>query len=257
MARAIAIAPDVAEVLSRSTVIGGNTVALPDGQLDRDLYVAVDKVLKALGGKWSRGKGHVFALGLGDQLEQALTSGQAVDLKKANEQFFTPWEVIRRMLDRLGVQPGDAAMEPSAGSGRIVAAMLERGAEVVAIEIDERYLSVLRDLQRDNRRLVIEHGDFLAMARPAIRPDVIAMNPPFSKGQDVQHFQRAWEILAPGGRIACIVGEHGFTASDARSVAFRNLLHDIGVELETLPPGTFKDEGTMVGAQIIYASKLA
>ena len=49
---ATAIPPEVAEILQSST-IEGPLLKLPEGKLDRDLYVKVANVLKALGGKWN------------------------------------------------------------------------------------------------------------------------------------------------------------------------------------------------------------
>lgn len=50
---------DILKVLSQCTT-NGNLLSLPD-QLDRNLYVRVDKVLKTAGGKWqSKKRAHVF-----------------------------------------------------------------------------------------------------------------------------------------------------------------------------------------------------
>ena len=57
------IPDDIRPILARST-IAGNVLTLP-GQLDRETYLRVDKVLKATRGKWDRkAKGHVFPLSL-------------------------------------------------------------------------------------------------------------------------------------------------------------------------------------------------
>ena len=51
---------DVANVLANSR-IEGNNLYLPEGQLDRKLYVAVNKVLVVIKGKWNRSaKAHIF-----------------------------------------------------------------------------------------------------------------------------------------------------------------------------------------------------
>lgn len=50
---------DVANVLANSTIEDVN-LFLPVGQLDRKLYMAVNKVLVAIKGKWNRSKKHIF-----------------------------------------------------------------------------------------------------------------------------------------------------------------------------------------------------
>ena len=44
---------DVADVLGNSQ-IEGNNLYLPKGQLERKLYVSVNKVLESIHGKWNR-----------------------------------------------------------------------------------------------------------------------------------------------------------------------------------------------------------
>jgi hypothetical protein len=54
------ISNDVANVLANSCV-EENRLFLPPEQLDRKLYVSVNKVLEAIGGKWNRReKAHLF-----------------------------------------------------------------------------------------------------------------------------------------------------------------------------------------------------
>ena len=60
-----------------------NILYLPDRQLDRDVYTAVNKVLNALGGKWNRKvKGHVFDYSPEAAIEEAILSGEYTDKKK-------------------------------------------------------------------------------------------------------------------------------------------------------------------------------
>ena len=57
------IADNILSILGECCV-EGNTLFLPDRQLDRPTYQAVNKVLVNIGGKWNRkAKGHVFTDG--------------------------------------------------------------------------------------------------------------------------------------------------------------------------------------------------
>ena len=70
----------------------GNVLFLPDRQLDRPTYQAVNKVLTNIGGKWNRkAKGHVFADGdPAELLDNLILTGETVDLKKQYQFFPTP-----------------------------------------------------------------------------------------------------------------------------------------------------------------------
>ncbi|MBY0277906.1 hypothetical protein K2Z84_21440 [Candidatus Binatia bacterium] len=71
------ITPDVEQVLRASTIT--DTLLVLPQQLDRKLYVAVDKVLKAAGGKWNRKLGgHAFERDPREILGLALETGAIV-----------------------------------------------------------------------------------------------------------------------------------------------------------------------------------
>ena len=75
------ISDDVANVLANSTV-KDNLLFLPAGQLDRKLYLAVNKVLDAIEGKWNRKqKAHVFSDSPEQKLEEILLTGQYSNMK--------------------------------------------------------------------------------------------------------------------------------------------------------------------------------
>jgi len=77
----------------------GNVVYLPERQLDRQTYLAVNKALECIGGKWNRKqKGHVFSHGNpAEMLESLILTGDVVDLKKEFQFFPTPRPVALRM----------------------------------------------------------------------------------------------------------------------------------------------------------------
>lgn len=102
----VKIDDDVREVLESATCECA-TLMLPN-QLDRKLYVKVDKVLKALGGKWNRSLVcHVFDGDSATLIAWALARGGAVDEKRTFEAFDTPPELAARLVEMAGVRPGD------------------------------------------------------------------------------------------------------------------------------------------------------
>ena len=276
MPKAVTITPEAREVLARCIVEGTAdrpTLKLPPEQLDRKLYEAVAKVLKALGGKWNKGAGgFTFDRPFEGELAEALASGKAIDVKRSAEQFFTPPALARRMVEALGIGPGTHVLEPSAGEGRLVRAAMDAGAEFFTIvELDDRLATGLVELLGHHSG-GIWAGDFMAWSPSARAPiDVALMNPPFSRNQDIAHVERALGFVRPGGKLAAIMSPHFTFAQDEPSRRFRELIgypdsfrlgEGSGVELanasvELLPAGTFQAEGTGVNAVLVIIEKAA
>jgi predicted RNA methylase len=256
MARGVSISPEVQAVLERS-VVEGNIVTLPEGQLDRALYASVDKVLKALGGKWDRrAGGHIFAAGVGGELADALGSGFAVDQKKTAEQFFTPPAVAALMFERALLHSDAHVMEPSAGMGALLAEPLRLGCFITAVERDENLAIGLRGLIGRYHGCGVWHADFLAWEPVAKAPiDRVLMNPPFSRGQDMAHVERAFSFLRPGGILVAVMSPHWTFGTDRQSEAFRQFAASHVQHWEALPEASFRSSGTGVGTGLLTLRK--
>jgi hypothetical protein len=111
----------------------------------------------------------------------------------------TPPEVAATMLDPLDLR-GRTVLEPSAGSGNLVHACLERGAEeVLWCEPEPQLRAILAAIPGGH----LIGSDWLRVQAEQIsHVDVIAMNPPFSA--DEAHILHAWEIAPPGCEIVAL-----------------------------------------------------
>ena len=130
------LTPEVREILTQSR-IDGNNLHLPPGNLERSLYMAVDKHIKNCGGKWNKSaKAHVFAESPAEKLGLVLESGHSVDDKKLRQAYYTPKAIAAQVAELADVQ-GHIVLEPSIGSGVIADACMDAGAEaVIGYEID-------------------------------------------------------------------------------------------------------------------------
>jgi predicted RNA methylase len=260
--KTVPIPDDVRVILMRAT-IEPRAVILNDDAIDRALYTKVDKVLKAAGGKWNKSlKCHQFPEGGTDQLRAAVAGEEAiVDVKKTLEQFYTPRALAAEMLNLLDMGERDdlILLEPSAGQGAIVDAALSYGASVVAVEIDPNNVAALtaRAAEPLGEYLTVIEGDFLTIG--PVTPasfDRVAMNPPFSGGKDIEHVLIAYNTLKPGGKLVAIMGSGAFTNSHKRCTEFREWLKTVdGHTVTDIPPGAFKESGTMVGTVMLYLPK--
>jgi len=118
-----------------------------------------------------------------------------------NPDFYpTPPEVAATMLDPLDLR-GRVVVEPSAGSGNLVQACLERGAaEVLMVEPESRLRAILAGLQGDCRLI---GNDWLAVTADQIsHADLVVMNPPFSA--DEHHILHAWQVAPAGCEIVAL-----------------------------------------------------
>jgi hypothetical protein len=167
--KAIEISDEAADVLRRGTW-AGPAFTLPAGQLDRKLYEAVDRALRALGGKWNRtARAHLFPADRAAELIAALDQGSVVDQKKTLEQFFTPADLARQLVELAQIGPEDRVLEPSAGSGRLIEAMIAAGVprlKIAAVEIDPDLADEL-----DAGLAFVLASDFLAVPELAFAPE--------------------------------------------------------------------------------------
>ena len=253
MAKSINVTAEVSSLLQRSTV-DGTVLKLPDEQLDRATYEAVNKIIVAIGGKWDRRKGgHVFTFDPTDKIAEAVGGG-AVENRKQTLQFFeTPVELADRLVSKLGRIEDAICLEPSAGRGRIVQALAMRDPrQVIAVEIDITNGDALISQNQAHDIIV---GDFLEQRTAVLACDFVAMNPPFTRNQDIKHVRHAFDCLRPGGTLAAIVSEHGFIGQERECVEWREWLAAVGAEIETIPAGAFKESGTSIPTRMIVIQK--
>lgn len=256
MPKQVEISPQVRDVLQRGAWAEGGTYHLPEGHLERPLYEACDKVLRALGGKWDRKvRGHRFAADKRQALEDALTDGVAVDQKRTLEQFFTPPEIADQVVALAQIEPEQTVLEPSAGAGALIAAVAKAHptAIITAVELDT---DLYRALHAEwGLRATIIAADFLAMPTGDFRPDRIVMNPPFGRGADMAHVSRALTILRPGGVLVSVMSPHWTFAKDAASERFRGLVNGHSHEWTPLPEGSFRASDTGVNTGLLTIRK--
>ncbi|CAN5180928.1 hypothetical protein BH18ACT4_BH18ACT4_14130 [soil metagenome] len=100
-----------------------------------------------------------------------LTRRQAVDLlsrhglapsRSLGQNFFVDPNMVRRVARLAGVGPGDRVVEIGAGLGSLTLALVETGASVTAVEIDQNLIPVLRETLAGLDVEVVE-GDALAL----------------------------------------------------------------------------------------------
>jgi protein-L-isoaspartate O-methyltransferase len=187
-----------------------------------------------------------------DKLRDQLRQG--VQVVSAPQLFPTPAALAARMVDLARLQVGMRVLEPSAGTGRLLAALpgvvpfgprRQTALDVVAVEINH---GLAQGLAESGLATTVIRSDFLDMVfvEPEARFDVVLMNPPFENATDIKHIKHAFNMLKPGGRLV------GICANGPRQrEALRPMAEACGGLWEALPPGTFQESGTGVNAALL------
>jgi protein-L-isoaspartate O-methyltransferase len=182
-----------------------------------------------------------------EQMKEALRQG--VKVIAAPQLFPTPPDLAARMVDLAQVPIGAHVLEPSAGTGNLIAALPGRlpfdgGAQtwckVTAVEIN---LELANALATRCKGTVVKPGDFLDKTLFELgRFERILMNPPFADGADIKHIRHALTFLQPGGRLVALCANGPRQQEHIRPIAGE------WIELE---PGTFKEQGTAVNVALL------
>jgi len=242
----------------RASTVTANTLTLP-GQLDRPAYVAVMKVIEAAGGKWDkRAKCHTFTTDPRETFKEALGNGKIADrsekaVRTEKQAFYTPAAVADIMIEHACIQPGHKVLEPSAGNGALIRAIPKHltHVEVVAIESDEKGCwGALTDSDLALRVRAI-FADFLTSDPSQEKFDRVLMNPPFTKGQDVDHVTHARKFLKPDGWLLAIMSPSFEHHSGKKFEVFRQLMAERGEVLERFSNGEFKESGTAINTVLV------
>jgi 23S rRNA (adenine-N6)-dimethyltransferase len=92
--------------------------------------------------------------------------------------------VVAAVIDLAEVAAGDLIVDLGAGRGALTGPLRDRGAHVVAVELDRGSAEHLRRIHAGDRGVEVRHGDALRVALPTAPFRVVA-NPPFGRSTDV------------------------------------------------------------------------
>lgn len=182
--------------------------------------------------------------------------------KRFGQNFLHDHNQLRRLLDAADVQAGDRVLEVGPGTGALTEALVERGASVIAVEVDRDLAGIIE--QRLGGRITLLICDALDKGRQLARPVRDALGEkPFTLVANLPY-----QIASP--LIAALLIEHpncrGQYVTIQREVADR-LLAEPGTKaygpltiiiaaladvrrIATLPPGCFWPEPKVTSAMI-------
>lgn len=128
--------------------------------------------------------------------------------KKWGELFPTPDSILSKMLSQPPVKERlykGTVLDPSAGTGSILEYVLKHKEYYRRLEASDLYAIELNpelQVMLAGKGFRVLGSDFLVFDEPYTFTTIL-MNPPWSNGDD--HLLHAWELLAAGGVVACIL----------------------------------------------------
>mgnify|MGYP000141474038 CR=1 FL=1 len=125
-------------------------------------------------------------------------------------------------------------LEPSAGQGSIIKAIenwhLNEAKhlhikEVTAVEFMNQNAALLKkEIRKYFFPVEVIESDFLKYDQYINYFDYVIANPPFSKGQDIEHFYKMYEVCKPGGTITSIMSVSWLNNTSKKYKDFREWL---------------------------------
>lgn len=175
--------------------------------LASELYQKIAKVLDACDILWHRYKkkhlGFPHALRL---LAESIDQGAYYDSKRALEFFATSpllaAELADELQSRIGYVDAPKILEPSAGDGALIEAVLARlsDAQITAIECDPRRAQALFERYEAEPRVRVLCMDVMEFHEDGW--DGVIMNPPFAHSE--AHIRHAAQLVRYGGHVVGI-----------------------------------------------------
>ncbi|HXW82606.1 MAG TPA: rRNA adenine N(6)-methyltransferase family protein [Acidimicrobiales bacterium] len=107
--------------------------------------------------------------------------------RRLGQNFLRP-QAAERFVFQAGVRPGEVVIDIGAGSGALCRALVARGAEVLAVEVDPVWAAQLRALARTEglRHISVLETNFLTWPLPE-RPFRVLACPPFGATTAILH----------------------------------------------------------------------
>lgn len=102
------------------------------------------------------------------QLKELLRRYNLHPKKRLGQNFLVDRNVLGKILDAADIREGDAVLEIGAGAGVLTLALAERGARVVAVEVDRALTAVLSEVLAGYPNVTIVNADILSLDLPQL-----------------------------------------------------------------------------------------
>jgi hypothetical protein len=205
---------------------------------------------------------------LDEMLSRLPTQRVRSEEQESFQQFSTPPNYSAAAAYVANLREGDTVLEPSAGTGSLVAAASRPGVEVIANEISDRRAALLRRLMGEGARIFKEDAEQINNILD-VKPTVVVMNPPFSRAGNrlgdkkdpmtaARHIEQGLKLLAPGGRLVAIVGRGMTMGQPSYRAWWDKISKEYAVRANIGVDGkVYEKYGTTFGTRLLVIDKVA
>lgn len=182
------------------------------------------------------------------------------DSREGVDYYATPEPVGQKMIEWLGLRPGEIAMEPSAGHGAIAMWIPDRANSLVIEPSFKLFSKLNARAGGGNRRMINDTFENLDIIN---KVDGVAMNPPFGTAGKtaMDHVEKAFKHLHDGGRIVALIPrgkmderlDKFLYGENEKGKLLNPNAHLVGEIL--LPSITFDQAGTKVSTRLVVIDK--
>lgn len=116
-------------------------------------------------------------------------------MTRLSQHFLTDQGALQDILAASGVRAGDAVLEIGPGRGALTVPLLEAGARVTAVEMDDAFAAGLPARVKTPERLVVVNEDFLRLDLAALGrgPWIVVGNLPYAVGTPILQKLLLWD----------------------------------------------------------------
>ena len=164
--------------------------------------------------------------------------------------YFTPDASADAALENFWIEPGAKVLEPSAGTGHLVRAILRKQAncEITAIEFDAGRAASCKATVPGGVKVAC--ANFLKVKAVPVF-DHVVMNPPFYGTHWMEHIMHAWDFLKPDGTLLAILPVSAEVGDTQKHEAFRAFVEKNkerwgGNSFNDMPDEAFAEAGTRI-----------
>jgi 16S rRNA (adenine1518-N6/adenine1519-N6)-dimethyltransferase len=118
-----------------------------------------------------------------DQLEKLLRRHRIDPKHSLGQNFMVDASMRDRVADAASIEKGDEVLEVGAGAGALTVALAQRCRRLVAVELDRRFIPVLRDVVGGLANVEVVESDILKVDQAALFPaggHIVAGNIPYN-----------------------------------------------------------------------------
>ena len=210
-----------------------NAINFIYGQDNNPALKEAIKIIESIGGVPIKNRRNCFQFNYSpfDVIKQIVNSGCIPD-QKSHQYYPTPESIAEIAVELAEIDETSLCGEFSAGQGAIAQYMPKK--RTTCVEISELHCQILREKGFNTVR-----ANFIEWAKTAPKFDRIIINPPFSEGRALLHFQTAQSLLNKNGILVAVL-----------PASYKNKDIAPGHEIEWLGPYSNEFRGTSVSVVI-------